>query len=255
MSERDDDVPRVSETLDRRVMQFSDAEIQSRMWLRDPDALDLEYTRLMMGFLLFAGSAERIAMIGLGGGSIAKFCHRHLRRTRLEVAEVNPEVVALRERFQLPADDERLAVRLVDGARFVRDAPARFDALLVDGFDRHGLPRQLCSQRFYDDAVDALQPGGMLVANLHANHAEQPVWLGRIRHSFGHEPLVVHDDDRSNCVVFACRGGLKPARRVLRCPPALAAAGWPALSAAFERVACAARDQAGLSEFGTSPLA
>jgi spermidine synthase len=236
MSERDDDVPRVSETLDRRVMQFSDAEIQSRMWLRDPDALDLEYTRLMMGFLLFAGSAERIAMIGLGGGSIAKFCHRHLRRTRLAVAEINPEVVALRERFLLPADDERLAVRLVDGARFVRDAPVRYDALMVDGFDRHGLPRQLCSQRFYDDCADALQPAGVLVANLHANHAEQPVWLDRIQRSFGHEPLVVHDDDRSNCVVFASRAGLRLAPGALTCPPGLASAGWPSLADAFRLI-------------------
>jgi len=224
MSERDDDVPRVQETLDRRVLQFSDAEIQSRMQLRDPDALDLQYTRLMMGFLLFAPAPARIAMIGLGGGSIAKFCHRHLRRSRLDVAEVNPQVVALRGRFQVPPDDDRLSVSVVDGARFVADAVERYDALLVDGFDRHGLPRQLCSQRFYDDAADALQPGGVLVANLHALHAEQPVWLERIRCSFGHEPLVVHDDDRSNCVVFACRGGLRRVRGALRCPPGLASA-------------------------------
>lgn len=236
MSERDDDVPRVSETLDRRVMQFSDAEIQSRMWLRDPDALDLEYTRLMMGFLLFAGSPERIAMIGLGGGSIAKFCHRHLRRTRLEVAEINPEVIALRDRFRLPPDDERLAVHLVDGARFVRDGLLRHDALLVDGFDRHGLPRQLCSQRFYDDCADALQPAGVLVANLHANHAEQPVWLERIGRSFGHEPLVVHDDDRSNCVVFASRAALRLAPGALTRPPGLASAGWPPLADAFRLI-------------------
>jgi spermidine synthase len=240
MSGHDDDVPQVSETLDHRLMQFSDAEIQSRMQLRAPDALDLEYTRLMMGFLLFAGAAKRIAMIGLGGGSIAKFCHRHLRSTRLAVAEINPQVVALRDRFGLPPDDERLSVHLVDGARFVRDTPLRFDALLVDGFDRHGLPRQLCSQRFYDDAADALQPAGVLVVNLHANQGEQPVWLARIRLSFGHEPLVVHDGDRSNCVVFASRGGLRAAG-TLRCPPALAPAGWPALSAAFERIVSAAR--------------
>ena len=241
MSGHDDDVPQVSETLDHRLMQFSDAEIQSRMRLRDPDALDLEYTRLMMGFLLFAGAAERIAMIGLGGGSIAKFCHRHLRRTRLAVAEINPQVVALRERFGLPPDGERLPVHLVDGARFVRDTPVRFDALLVDGFDRHGLPRQLCSQRFYDDAADALQPGGVLVANLHAHHAEEPVWLARVQRSFGHEPLVVHDEDRSNCVVFASRGGLKAPPGAPRCPAALSASGWPALSAALLKIASAMR--------------
>jgi spermidine synthase len=237
----DDSPPLVRATLDAQVLQFSDAEIQSRMRLLDPHALDLQYTQLMMGFLLFTEAPTRIAMIGLGGGSIAKFCHRHLRRTRLDVAEINPQVIALRERFHLPADDERLSVTEVDGAHFVRDAPVRYDALLVDGFDRHGLPRQLSSQRFYDDCADALQPGGVLVANLHANHAEQPVWLDRIGRSFSHDPLVVHDDDRSNCVVFASRGGLRPAPGILRCPPALATAGRPALSGAFERIVSVAR--------------
>jgi spermidine synthase len=52
---------------------------------------------------------------------------------------------------------------------------------------------------------------------------------------------VVHDDDLSNCVVFASRGGLRPAAGSLRCPTELAPTGWPALSAAFERIASVAR--------------
>ena len=67
------------------------------MDLRDPSALDLEYTQTMMGFLLFLPQPQRIAMIGLGGGSLAKFCHRYLPRTRIQVVEINPHVIALRD--------------------------------------------------------------------------------------------------------------------------------------------------------------
>ena len=35
-------------------------------------------------------------MIGLGGGSLVRFCHRHLPHSRMTVVEINPAVVALR---------------------------------------------------------------------------------------------------------------------------------------------------------------
>ena len=37
----------------------------------------------MMGFLLFKPQPRSIGMIGLGGGSLAKFCYRYLSRTRI----------------------------------------------------------------------------------------------------------------------------------------------------------------------------
>jgi spermidine synthase len=45
--------PYVHESGQRAALHFSISEIQSRMRLTDPDALDLAYTRTMMGFLLF----------------------------------------------------------------------------------------------------------------------------------------------------------------------------------------------------------
>src|SRR5512146_1660508 len=97
--------PFVHEGSNRKGLYFSISEIQSRMDLRDPFALDLEYTRTMMGFLLFRPDPRQIAMIGLGGGSLAKFCHRHLPAARLQVVEINPHVIALRDEFHVPPDD------------------------------------------------------------------------------------------------------------------------------------------------------
>lgn len=209
---RDDDDghvrPFISETLDARTLYFSVSAIQSRMQIQHGDALDLEYTRLMMGFLLFHPAPAQIALIGLGGGSLVKFCHRHLKRSALTVAEINPHVVALRDAFQVPPDDARLRVITTDGAHLVRDARERFDVLLVDGFDTEGLPKALRSQRFYDNCADVLQPGGVLVVNLHNDRLHCDTWALRIRRSFAGSVLLVDDSDGSNRVVFARKGEL-----------------------------------------------
>ena len=200
--------PFINETLDARTLYFSVSAIQSRMQIQHSDALDLEYTRLMMGFLLFDPAPAQIALIGLGGGSLVKFCHRHLPRSALTVAEINPHVVALRDAFEVPPDDARLRVLTTDGAHLVRDTRERFDVLLVDGFDTEGLPKALRSQRFYDNCADVLQPGGLLVVNLHNDRVHCDTWVERIRRSFAGSVLLVDDSDGSNRVVFAWKGTL-----------------------------------------------
>jgi spermidine synthase len=196
-----------------RALHFNVHEIQSRMQLADPHALDLEYTRTMMGFLLFQPAPRQLTMIGLGGGSLAKFCHRHLPRTRLRVVEINPHVVALRDSFHVPPDDERFSVVLGDGARIVREFAEPCDVLLVDGYDSQGLPARLSSQRFYDDCHAALAADGVMVANLHTGHRRFEVFVDRIRRSFDDQVLVVEAADLTNSIVFAFRNRRPGTRR------------------------------------------
>jgi spermidine synthase len=230
--------PFVHETLDTRALHFSVGQIQSRMLIGQPDSLDLDYTRTMMGFLLFNGTPRRIAMIGLGGGSMAKFCHRHLPAAHLTVVEINRQVIELRDAFGVPPDGPRLAVVCADGARFVRETEQRFEVLLIDGFDADGLPPRLCSQAFYDDCLDVLQPAGLLVANLHADHPDYPRQLERLRRSFGAGLLVVDPGDGSNSIVFARKGGdlVLPAGAAPRRPSGLRHEGWPVLRGSFAQL-------------------
>src|SRR5487761_2660826 len=128
----DPDGPLLHEALDTLSLEFAGGGLQSRMRLLEPCALDLAYTRTMMGFLLWQPAPRRVVMIGLGGGSLAKFCHRHLKRTAIEVVENNPQVIALRGRFRIPRDSRRFAVVEADGAQFVRSGAAPCEVLLVD---------------------------------------------------------------------------------------------------------------------------
>ncbi len=206
--------PFVREDGASRSLHFTLGELQSRMLLRRPSYLDVDYTRTMMGFLLFKPAPAHIGMVGLGGGSIAKFCHRQLRASRMTVLEINPHVIALRRQFQVPDDDERFLVIAADGALFLREEAPGFDVLLVDGFDHEGQPAALCSQRFYDDCFGALSADGVLVVNLHGDHAEHATLVGRITRSFSGNAVEVLAVEKSNSIVFASRGQAISPRRM-----------------------------------------
>jgi spermidine synthase len=237
--------PFVYESLSTKALHFSIGEIQSRMQIQDPHALDLDYTRTMMGFLLFEPEPRNIAMIGLGGGSLAKFCYRHLPDSRIQVVEINPHVIALRNEFQVPPDDGRFSVVLGDGAQFVRYRATRCDVLMVDGFDSDGQPSRLSSQRFYDDCFEMLQPDGIMVVNLHSGHPRHEIFVDRIRCSFKDSVLVVDGADLANSIVFACRGHAFETRRPARArdPMRLDEVAAQQLRAGFARVSSALEER------------
>lgn len=198
--------PFVREDGASKSLHFTLGELQSRMLTHQPWRLDVDYTRTMMGFLLFQPAPVHIGMIGLGGGSLAKFCYQQLPGSRMTVLEINPHVIALRRDFQIPDDDERLQVIAADGALYLQAEKPVFDVLLVDGFDHEGQPAALCSQCFYDDCHAGLANDGVLVVNLHADHPDYPVLVGRISRSFGGNTLEVMATEKSNGIIFALKG-------------------------------------------------
>ena len=71
----------VDETDGLLQLRFDMATVQSAMRVADPIALELEYTRLMMRCLLFSAAPKSVLMIGLGGGSLATYCHYTMPQT------------------------------------------------------------------------------------------------------------------------------------------------------------------------------
>ena len=121
----------------------------------------------MMCFALLAPRPRHIVMVGLGGGSLVKFCHRFLPHTRITVLELRADVISLRAQFQVPPDDARLRVLHADAAAWLAKAgAASCDVLLVDGYDAAGLPTALSSAAFYTHCRRVLRPEGVLVANI-----------------------------------------------------------------------------------------
>jgi spermidine synthase len=198
--------PQVIRVGDRLVLSFDEIRVQSEMRLDAPDDLVLGYTRTMMGFLLYCPQPLRIAMIGLGGGSIPKYCHATLPDSDITVVEINPDVIALRARFFVPEDELRFRVLREDGAAFVARMRDQFDVLIVDGFIESGQPPILSTQRFYNDCRDCLTERGVMVVNLPDLPQTYEPLFARIKHSFEHQALLIAAEDSSNRIVFAGRG-------------------------------------------------
>jgi len=196
--------PILYEDGDSVTLQFKIGAIQSEMLDSDPDFLVLSYTRTMMAFMLFNSEPKRIAVIGLGGGSMTKWCYRQLPTADITAIEINPKVVALRDRFYLPVDNDRFRVVCRDGADYVAQTSESLEVLLVDGFDLYGQPPQLCAGQFYDNCYRALAPDGLLVVNLCG--LEDGRLIERIRRSFDDRALVIMPEDGENKIVFAIKG-------------------------------------------------
>jgi spermidine synthase len=211
------DKPLLVEDQKTRSLCFSiDGAVQSQMWLDEPDTLVNAYTRKMMGFLLFRKRPRGVVMIGLGGGSLVKFCHRHLPCTCMTVVEINARVIALRSHFQIPPDDLRLRVINEDGSVYVAAMARtnqRTDVLLVDAFNRHGIATAVTERSFLHDARRVLSTHGIFVMNLVGDLEVCKCCIEQIRSVFGGSVIAVEVDNGGNVVVFAGRA-LRDRRRL-----------------------------------------
>ena len=199
------DKPFMIEEGDSRSLYFTRELTQSGMRLSDPTALEFEYTRQMMSFLLFVNQPQRILLLGLGGGSLVKYCHRHLRSTRITALEIDPHVIAFREQFLLPPDDARLKVLLADAAVYLRGCNEAPDVVMMDAFDRDGFANSVSNDMFYADVRDALAPHGVLVANLVGAKPERAIHLQTITDAFDGNVIVLSIENDGNYLAFAFR--------------------------------------------------
>lgn len=196
----------ISEQDGVRSLHLGGAMVQSAMRIAVPNALELVYTQCMMGFMLFHPNPGHVLMIGLGGGSLAKFVYHYLPQTRVTVVEPYRQVImAAREYFHVPQDDARFAIVEADGAGYVASEGAVADIIMVDGFDDGDQVQSLCSQDFYDHAQQALNRNGMLVVNLLSRDRQLKTLLQRIENSFDGHIIAMMAEIRGNLIVFAFR--------------------------------------------------
>lgn len=186
-----------------RSLYFSTGKVQSSMRPSDPFELELGYTRTMMGFLLFIDEPKNILIVGLGGGSLSKYCYRQFSQARITTLEINREVIGLRDCFLVPHDDERFQVVHADAADYLERNDIQADIILLDGFAADGLPEGLNSESFYGNCWRALSPHGVLVANFVGNNCQVEVYVDRLKAVFENQVWISTVFERANLIAFA----------------------------------------------------
>lgn len=232
--------PVVHEGARTRTLCFGTLGVQTAMRKSDPYALHLPYTRAMTAFQLFQPQPAYIVVVGLGGGSLSKYCHRRFPDALVTTVEIDERVIALREQFHIPADSDRFRIVHADAAAHLAALRDTADAILLDGFDAFGLPDALSSQAFYDDCHAALRDGGVLVANLLEPGASASACVERIRRAFAAQPLRTYARRDGNPIALAVKNA-QNAENVGNAPPP----DWAALHARARDLALAGEPDLG----------
>jgi spermidine synthase len=186
-----------------RFMYFSQMSVQSAMKIDSPNELLCGYTSAMLAFLLANPNPQHILMIGLGGGSQVKFCHHHLPQCKITVLEIDADVIALRKKFMIPPDDDRLEIIQANALTYMTQHSLNVDVILLDGFDINGLVEELNTKAFYTTCHQALKPNGILVANMWGKRKQLVSLLSELRTLFEQRVWWCRSLDSYNLLVFS----------------------------------------------------
>jgi spermidine synthase len=205
-----------------RHLHLGSEWIQGSMLVDAPNVLVHEYIQRMMAWLLFidpATVAQRQALqLGLGAGSLTKFCHKELRMKTTAI-ELNPQVLhACRGWFKLPADNTRMQVVLGDAAQEICKPQwlGCVDALQVDLYDEEAAAPVLDSESFYADCRATLTEEGCMTVNLFGRTSSFNGSVNKIAAAFGRDAIWNFKSTREgNTVVLAQRTPSRPKRSLL----------------------------------------
>ncbi|MDQ3061083.1 MAG: fused MFS/spermidine synthase [Pseudomonadota bacterium] len=153
-----------------RCMKFGrhDAGRQTCISLKNPNALVLNYTRMLLGALYLKPDPQRILIIGLGGGTMPSILHKILPGANIDSVELDPSVVKVAQKFFGFSPDKNNAVFVDDGRVFVKRAQkqgAKYDLVILDAFDHVYVPEHMLTREYLLEVKSLLAQDGVLAAN------------------------------------------------------------------------------------------
>ena len=199
----------ISEQRGVRYLHFGTPWVQGAMRIGRPYALELEYTRdLMAPLLLRDGEWPRsVLQVGLGSASITKYLYRFHPAARLTIVEISATVLATAYRyFRMPEEGDRVRVEIEDGHEFVGRSKARFDLIVLDGFDEKGRPGMLDTTPFYMLCRERLTRRGLVAVNLLTRTRGVGPSVERMRTAFEDRVVAIPPSDAGNTVALAAVG-------------------------------------------------
>jgi spermidine synthase len=193
-----------------RSMHFGNAIRQSAMELSRPEYLALTYTRAMTSSLLFGPSPRRVLLIGLGGGSLAKFIWHHFPHCSIDAVEHRELVVKLARAYFFLPEEQRLRIHIADGAEFVQHqslgSPGSYDIILVDAYNDAGMDDNMAEQLFLQACHILLSADGLLAINLWGR--DQPRYSRAqraLQRCFATKPFLLPAEGTTNIIAMALR--------------------------------------------------
>lgn len=192
----------------KRLLSFDSMLEQSCVLIKKPYYLMHKYTQAMLLGLLFS-KAERVALLGLGGGGLVHCLTHFFPQTLIQVVEIRKAVIDIAYTwFNLPKH-ENLTVINADAYAYVAAiAPKSNDTLLSDLifsdlYEANGMSACQAQQDFIASCCQALSQSGCLVLNFHQLPSPDSTLIKIIKQLF--KEVLVYDAGNKNSIIFCCK--------------------------------------------------
>lgn len=205
----------VVETHGVRSLHFGSAARQSALDLSAPDRIELTYLRSMLAGLLFIPEPSRILLLGLGGGTLARFFSQNYSGSHMVIVELRQAVIDVAKSHFEFAPLPQTLIEVMDANAYLRSMalcpnPPAFEFLAVDIFDGEGPSVLLEDLEFFKRLSGALAYEGVLVINLWCG--DVALWrsvLEMLRDVFGGYLGSLSVPGRGNRIFFVQGAGRK----------------------------------------------
>jgi len=193
----------------RRCLHFSKSRgVQSSMILAAPDRLDLRYSRTLAAALAFHPAPQDVLLVGLGGASVPKFIQKNFPNVRLDIVEIDPDVVRVCQDWFEFKGTPNTRVIVMDGRMYLKRSPKQYDVILLDAYAADRVPFHLTTLEFVRLVKSRLKPGGLAASNLW-EHAVNRFYFAELKtfQTVFPQTYLCRSGDSGNIIVF---GSLVP---------------------------------------------
>ncbi len=160
---------RVVDTFPYRTLYFNRYP-QTRVNLRNPDRGHFEYVDYALLAQVFRPDLRRVAVLGLGGGSVSRLYLRISPNIRVDSVEIDPWVAEVARRYFFVQEGPRHKIHIQDARQFLRKAKTKYDAIFVDAYlaDYYGsyIPYHLATREFFQLLRKRLTNSGVVLYNI-----------------------------------------------------------------------------------------
>ncbi|MGD9163105.1 MAG: fused MFS/spermidine synthase [Desulfobacteraceae bacterium] len=144
---------------------------QSRIDLREPDYLLLEYTKLIFTALLINNRPSKVLIIGMGGGTLPRAINYYIPDAEIDVVDIDPDVVEVAKKFFFFDPGDRIKVHISDGRTYIQktiwDTPdKKYDMVILDAFNSSSTPKHLLTKEFLKELMLILDSEGVVATNV-----------------------------------------------------------------------------------------
>jgi spermidine synthase len=112
-------------------------------------------------------SPKKVVVIGGGDGGVVREVLKHDSVEKVYFIEIDEEVIRVSREFfptvSGAVGDNRVEIRCMDGAEFVKGRPGDIDAIIVDSTDIIGFAKSLFTVEFFKSVKESLTGEGMFV--------------------------------------------------------------------------------------------